>query len=173
MASRKPSVDSLYVSCSFKSLHLGGCRAKPHTPQLICSAVLSELTSFAGRHEISRDTTCYQYRQMRGELRISKNKTQWGGGQGVGGKMKYDPCLSYEMHPSVVTPRQIKPFFFFPPYSIIQDQGFHIQLHAYLHIIYTYTFTHSFERWLSGLTWSHLASYAERLFESPLQKICC
>lgn len=157
MASRKPSVDSLYVSCSFKSLHLGGCRAKPRTPQLICSAVLSELTSFAGRHEISRDTTCYQYRQMRGELRISKNKTQWGGGQGVGGKMKYDPCLSYEMHPSVVTPRQIKPFFFLPPVFNYTGPRFSHTIacipthHIHIHV---YTLFRALAKWLNVVTLS-------------------
>lgn len=42
----------------------------------------------------------------------NKTKKQWRGGQGVGGKMRCNPCVSYEMRPSVVTPGQIYPFFF-------------------------------------------------------------
>lgn len=70
--------------------------------------------------------------------------------------------------------RTNKTLFFFPTIcNYIVGVRFYTQLHAHLHSIDTYIFTHAFEHQLSGLMWLHLASYSERSFESPLRKICC
>lgn len=83
-----------------------GLLCRPITTDHICWAAWNS----PWQHSLSVPTKAGRVEEV---LR-SANRTQWGG-QGVEGKMRYDPCLSYEMHPSVVTPEQISPFFFFPP----------------------------------------------------------
>lgn len=114
------------------------------------------------------------------EVLRSANRTQWGlGGRGGGARSRREDevwslLVLWDASISCDT-RTNKPFFFFSPpvFNYIAGLKFtHTQLQAHLHNVHTYTLTRSFERQLSSLTWLRLASYSERSFESPLQRVC-
>lgn len=155
MTSRKSPTDPLNLWCSCKGENLG---SGVSTDDQVCIFytfihITTDRLRF-GRVKFPDSAPSAPTKRWGGGGGARRRKHNGEKGQRVGEKLRNDPwlCLSYEKHPSAVTPGQINPPFFFVPLCIQLSRGGKAFMHARVHGTYIpRTFRPPFERQLSKL----------------------